>query len=97
LGHDLLDEAAEGLDPGLGLDPVEEAGVVDVPGGEVGERAAPLVLELVQRRAVRSGGDGRVAAPERLQLGLLNGANAVANFGFERSFGRPAGGVCRDV
>jgi hypothetical protein len=45
---------------------------MDVPGGQVGECAAALVLELDQRRAARSDGDGRVLAPERLQLGLLS-------------------------
>ena len=54
-GHDLLDEPPERLDPGLGLDAVEQVGVVDVPGGEVGERAAAAVFELDQRRAARTG------------------------------------------
>jgi len=42
----LLDQPAERLDPGLRLDTVEQVGVVDVPGGEVGERAVAAVLEL---------------------------------------------------
>ena len=37
--HHLVDEPSERLDPGLLFDTVEESGVVDVPGGEVGERA----------------------------------------------------------
>ena len=80
-GHDLLDEAAERLDPGLGLAAVEEVGVVDVPGGQVGERAAALVLELDQRRPTGAGRHGLVAAAERLQLGLLVGADDVARRG----------------
>lgn len=46
---------------------------MDVPGGEVGEGAAADVLELAKRRASGAGGDSRVAAAERLQLGLLVG------------------------
>ena len=75
LAHHLLDQPPEGLDPGLLLDPIEEARVVDVPGREVSERAASAVLELAKRRAARPGGNGPVAAPERLQLGLLVGGD----------------------
>jgi hypothetical protein len=41
-GHDVLDDPADRLDPGLGLAAAEQAapGVVDVERGEVGERAA---------------------------------------------------------
>jgi hypothetical protein len=73
--HHLLDEPAERLDAGLGLDAVKQTGVMDVPRGEVGRRAAAAVLELDQRRATRRGRDRRVAASERLQLGLLIGAD----------------------
>jgi hypothetical protein len=55
--HHLLDQPPEGLDPGPLVDPIEQACVVDVPGGQVGERAAAAVLELGQRGAARSGGD----------------------------------------
>jgi hypothetical protein len=76
-GHDLLNEAAERLDPGLGLAAPEQAGVVNVPGGQVCQRAAALVFELDQRRSPGTGWDRRVAARERLQLGLLVGADDV--------------------
>jgi hypothetical protein len=69
----VLDEAPEGLHPGLRLDPIEEADVMDVPGGEVREGAAAAVLELAKRRAAGPGGGGRVTAAERLQLRLLVG------------------------
>jgi hypothetical protein len=54
-----------------------EAGVVDVPGGQVGQRAAAPVFELDQRRPARPGRHRCVAARERLQLGLLVGADDV--------------------
>jgi hypothetical protein len=73
LAHHLLDQPAEGLDPGPRLDPIEQPGVVDVPGGKAGECAPSAVFELAQRRAARASGDGRVAASERLQLRLLVG------------------------
>jgi len=73
LPHHFLHQAAEGLDPGLLLDPAEEIGVVDVPGGEIGQGAAAAVLELAERWASGHWGKGRVAAAERLQLGLLVG------------------------
>jgi hypothetical protein len=44
-------------------------------GREVGQRAAPAVLELDQCRTARPCGDGLVATAERLQLGLLVGAD----------------------
>jgi hypothetical protein len=69
--NDLLDEPSERLDPGLGLDAVEQVGVVDVPGAQVGQRSLALVLELDQRRTLGAGRDGRMTAAERLQLGLL--------------------------
>jgi hypothetical protein len=44
----------ERLDPGLGLDAVEQVGVVDVPGGEIGQRAAAAVFEFDQRWTSRT-------------------------------------------
>jgi hypothetical protein len=70
-GHHLLDQPPERLDAGLGLDAIEQTRVMDVPGCQVGQRAAAAVLELDQRRTARRGRHRRVAAPERLQLGLL--------------------------
>ena len=49
--------------------------MVDVPGGEVGERAAAAVLELAAHRVSRRGRNGFVAAAERLQLGFLVGGD----------------------
>ena len=40
--------------------------MVDIPGGQIGERAAAAVLELDQRRPARCDRDGRVTAAERL-------------------------------
>ena len=51
--------------------------MVDVPGGEVGQRATAAVLELDQRRTARPDGQRLMPAPERLQLGLLIGADDV--------------------
>jgi hypothetical protein len=76
-GHDLFDQAPERLDPGLGLDAVKQVGVVDVPGGQVGQRAAAAILKLNPRGAARPGGHRRMATSERLQLGLLIGADHV--------------------
>jgi len=75
--HHLFDQAAEGLDPGLLLDSAEEVGVVDVPGGQVGEGAAAAVVELDQGRAAGPGRERGVATTERLQLGLLIGRDHV--------------------
>ena len=86
-GHDLVDEPAERLDPGLGLDAIKEVGMVDVPGGQVGQRPAAAVLKLDQRRTPRPDRDGLVAAPERLQLGFLDYLNAVDNRGVGRRWG----------
>jgi hypothetical protein len=57
----------------LGFDAVKQVGVVDIPRGEIGERAAPLVLKLDQRRASWDDGHRLVAATERLQLRFLIG------------------------
>jgi hypothetical protein len=67
--------APERLDPDRGLDAVKQAGVVDVRGGRIGQRRAAAIIELDQRWASRTGGDGRVAAPARLKLGLLVSAD----------------------
>jgi hypothetical protein len=63
--------------PVLGSQRPKQAGAVDVPGGQVGQRAAALVFELDQRRAARRGRDRLMPARERLQLGLLIGADDV--------------------
>ena len=43
-GHDLLDQSAERYDAGGGLAAAEDLGAVDVVGGQVGERAAAVVV-----------------------------------------------------
>ena len=50
---------------------------MDIPGRHVGQRAAAPVLELDQRRATRPGRHRLMAARQRLQLGLLVGADDV--------------------
>ena len=59
MGHHLLDQAPERLDPGLGLHPVEEVGVMDVPGRRQAARGRLTRL----RGAGRSGASRRIAAP----------------------------------
>jgi hypothetical protein len=76
-GHHLLNETAERVDPVLGFDAVEQVGVVDVPAGELGERAVAFVLELDPGGLPRGGRPCRVAAAEGLQLRLLVGADHV--------------------
>ena len=76
-GHHLFDEPAERFDPVGGLDAVEQVGVVDVPSGEVGEGAVAFVLELDPGRPPGLRRQCRMATPERLQLGLLVGADHV--------------------
>ncbi len=71
LGHDLTDEPAEWLDAGSQLQASEEFGPVDVPGRDVGQRAAPFVLMLDQHRVPRVGGDRRVAPDAGLDGCLL--------------------------
>src|SRR5664280_933879 len=73
LAHDLLDEPPEGRDPGPGLAAPEHLRPMDVPGGEVGERALALVLVLDPARASgcrrRPGMDPRPGLNARLLVG----------------------------
>jgi hypothetical protein len=48
---------------------------MDIPPSQVGQGAAAAVLKLAKRRAPGAGGNRRVAAAERLQLGLLVSAH----------------------
>jgi hypothetical protein len=93
-GHHLGDEAVEWFDAALGLAAVEQLRPPHVPGGQVAERAHPLVLVLDQL-PVTAGKRcrGRMQAGACLDRRLLNGSNAVANFEFERSVGRPPGRI----
>jgi hypothetical protein len=70
-------QSSERDDPGRLLDPVEQVGVVHVPRGEVCERPTTRVFELDQPRTARPGWNGLMIAAERLQLGLLIGADDV--------------------
>ena len=63
--HHLVDEPPERLDPGPGLTVPEHLRPMDVPGGEIGERTAPLVLVLDAPPA-RSTVPKRNAAPSRM-------------------------------
>ena len=76
-GHHLLDEFGEGHDPGLRGDPAQDAGVVDVVGGEVGEGSAAGVLELDAAGASGAGWPVGVAASQRLELGFFICADHV--------------------
>jgi hypothetical protein len=76
-GHDLGDQPIERLDPGGGFAAAEQAGVVDIPGGQVGQRAAALVLVLDAHAAGLGGWQSGVAAAAGLDGGLLIGADDV--------------------
>src|SRR5579875_2727090 len=75
--HHLGDEAAEGVDARFLLAAPEDLGPVHVPGGEVLERAAPLVLELDSHVPARGGREGRVTTGSGLDGGLLVGRDDV--------------------
>ena len=74
-GHDLLDEAAERHDPGLLLTAADQLAAVDVPSGQVAQRAAAVVVVLDAHR--RPGPPGASAWQRRRawMLGLLIGAD----------------------
>jgi hypothetical protein len=63
--------------PVLLLGAAEDLGPVHVPGGEVLERAAPLVLELDPHLPARSGREGWVTTGSGLDGGLLVGGEHV--------------------
>ena len=77
LAHHLVDEAPEGHDARARLTAPEDLGPVDVPGGEVGERAAPLVLVLDPTSTTRPGQCPRVDPGAGLDAGLLVGTDDV--------------------
>src|SRR5262249_49490321 len=76
-GHDLLDQPGERGDPGGGLAPAGDLPAADVPGGQVGQGAAALVVVLDAHRAGLAGRQGGVAAAAGLDGGLLIGADDV--------------------
>jgi hypothetical protein len=69
--HDLFDQAGERGDAGGRLAPAEDLAAVGVPGGQVGQGTAPLVLVLDPHRASQPGWQSRVAAAAGLDGGLL--------------------------
>ena len=73
--HDLADQPPERLDAGLGLAAPEQPGPVDVPGGEVLEGPAALVLELDPHDPACRRRQGRVTADAGLDARLLIGAD----------------------
>ena len=72
-GHDLVDQPTERGDAGGGLTAAEPPGLVDVPGGQIGQRPAPFVLVLDPHGAGHPGRQGGVAAAAGLDGGLLVG------------------------
>jgi hypothetical protein len=76
--HDLGDEACERLDPSGGLAAAEQPRPVDIPGGEVGQRAAAVVLVLDPHDPGSAGWQGGMAAAARLDGGVLVGRNSEA-------------------
>ena len=76
--HDLVDQPAEGLDAGLGFAAAEDLGPVDVPGGQVLQGPAPLVLVLDPAWSRPGGGaEGGMGAHSGLDGGLLVGGDHV--------------------
>jgi hypothetical protein len=71
--HHLLDQAAERRDAGGGLAAAEQPGAVHVPGHQVGQRAAALVLVLNPHGLGSGWRPGWVAAAASLDRGLLVG------------------------
>ena len=73
--HDLLDEPAEGLDPGPWLTAPEELGPMDVPGGQILEGPATLVLVLDAHGPTDRRRQRRVTADPGLDARLLVGTD----------------------
>ena len=71
------DEPIEGRDPALLLAATDHARLVHIERSQVGERAAPLVLVLDQRRPSSPGRDRWVDPRPRLDRRLLVGAERV--------------------
>jgi hypothetical protein len=74
-GHDLLDQASERRDRGLGLAAADQAAAVDIPGCQVTQRAAAVVVVLDTLRSSGRRRGGRGVALASLDLGLLVGAD----------------------
>ena len=76
-GHDLGHQLAEGGDTRGRGHPAHQLGAVDVVGAEVGQGAAAGVLELHPTGSSRARAQLRMAPRQRLELGLLIGADDV--------------------
>ena len=76
-GHHLLGQPEERRDPGGVLAPAGHPSAVDIPGGQVGHGAAPLVVVLDAHRAGLARRQGGVAAAAGLDRGLLIGADHI--------------------
>ena len=76
-GHHLLRQPGERRDPGGVLAPAGDLSAVNIPGGQVGQRAAAAVVVLDSHRAGFAGRQGGVAAAAGLDGGLLIGADHV--------------------
>lgn len=74
-GHDLVDQPTERGDPGRWLAAAEQAGGMDVPGGQVGQRPTAVVLVLVldAHAPAPARWQGRMAAAAGLGAGVLIG------------------------
>jgi hypothetical protein len=89
--HDLIDEPAERFDAGGVLAAAEHRATVDVVGGQVGERAAAVVVVVDSGRADLAGWERGVAAAAGLDGGLLVGGDHV--LGCAQRFCVPGSGV----
>jgi len=70
-GHHLFDEPVKGSDTILGFAAAEDAGTVDVQGGDIGPGAAAGVLVLDVHRSTRPAVLGGMLAAAGLNAGLL--------------------------
>jgi hypothetical protein len=76
-GHHLFHQPGERRDPGAGLAPAGDPSAVHVPGGQVGQRAAAVVVVLDPHRAGFPWRQGGVAAAPGLDGGLFIGADHI--------------------
>src|SRR5688500_2294713 len=77
LAHDLIDQTVERRDPGLDFAAAEQLGAMDVPGGEIGPGAGPLIFVLDPDRLARPRRQRGMLAPACLDAGLLVGAQHI--------------------
>jgi hypothetical protein len=79
-GHDLLDQAPEGRDPGLGLATSAQLAAVDVPGGQVAQRTAAVVVVFDALRPARRR-RGRRASRRRAWIWVFSSAQITKSAG----------------